>query len=208
MPKPSFNDIQSLYKDLLLPFHEIERDLPLPIRNHQNDNDAEHSWSLAVLACSLAPQIDPKLDVGKVCMMAVVHDLVEVYAGDVSVWAATKKLAAKPANEKAALLKIKQRFSKKFPWLYQTIEEYEAKASPESRYIWALDKFAAMLMLYMDKGYYFKKNRINWARFKEVAGRHRQRASSHPAVGQYYQKLWDALEAHPDYFYHSPTKKT
>lgn len=76
MSQPDFSDIQQLVRQLVLPFYTLERDLPLPIQNHRNENDAEHSWSLALLACSLAPEIDPQLDVGKICQYAVVHDLV------------------------------------------------------------------------------------------------------------------------------------
>src|SRR5438874_2443476 len=111
MPKPNFDEIRKFVRELVLPFYQLERDLSLPIQNHRNETDAEHSWSLALIAIALAPHIDPALDVNKACTFAIVHDLVEVYAGDTSVWAADEHHATKHGREVAALEQIKKRFS-------------------------------------------------------------------------------------------------
>src|SRR5688572_11298710 len=86
--RPSFQDIEKVMRELVLPFSAIDRDISLSLPNgSRNENDAEHSWSLALVACMLAPHVDPKLDVGKVCQFAVVHDLTEIHAGDTSAFA-------------------------------------------------------------------------------------------------------------------------
>jgi len=200
MAKPSFEDVESLIKELVLPFYALERDLSLPIQNHRNETDAEHSWSLALLTLALGPQIDPKLDVNKACVFAVVHDLVEVYAGDTSVWAADKHHATKHERELAALQKIKQRFTK-FPHLAKTIEEYEDKSTNEARFVYALDKFLALLMLYEDRGYYYQRDKITKHRFDKQFEPHRKKAHSHKAVAEYYEELRKEFDTHPEYFY-------
>lgn len=48
----------------------------------RRENDAEHSWHLALTAMVLAPYMEQKPDMGRVLAMACVHDLVEIYAGD------------------------------------------------------------------------------------------------------------------------------
>ena len=200
MPKPALNDIENLFEKLVLPFYQLERDLPLPIDNHRNETDAEHSWSLALLACALAPHIDPKLDIGQVCQFAIVHDLVEVYAGDVSVWAANEQHQAKKANEAKALKKLEQSFAK-FPWVIETVRRYEAKDSDEAQFVNSIDKFAALLVLYKDKGFYYHRGKITKARFEKQFAPHRKKAHVHAGAANYYEKIRQAFDAHPEYFY-------
>src|SRR3712207_5365806 len=99
----SLDDIKSLFHKIIIPFHTIERDTTLPLANHRSDNDAEHSWSLSLMAVALAPEINPQLDVGKISIFATVHDLVEIYAGDTSVWAEPALQDNKAQREKEAL---------------------------------------------------------------------------------------------------------
>ncbi len=198
--KPSVVDIQLLVRELILPFYELERDLSLPIQNHRNETDAEHSWSLAFLTLALAPKIDSNIDVFKACAFAVLHDLVEVFAGDTSVWAADEKLASKHDRELKALNKIKEDFSN-FPNIGQTIDMYEKKDSAEALFVHALDKFLALLLLYEDKGFYYIRGKITQKRFNIQFEPHRKKAQSHGEVARYYEKLRSEFDAHPEYFF-------
>ena len=202
MTKPSFDDMYHLLTNLILPFYEVERDLPLPIQNHRNETDVEHSWSLAIAACSLASQIDPKLDVGKICQFAIVHDLVELYAGDVSVWASEDKLAKKQENERTAFQEIAKNFGQ-FPWLINTIEGYEKKDSAEALFVYALDRFMALLVLYADKGYYYLRDKRSKADFDKKHKSYRHKSHAHKDVGWYYDQLIKAFDEHPEYFHPS-----
>lgn len=101
------------------------------------ETDSDHTVMLTVIACDLCP---PSLNRGVVAQFAIVHDLVEAYAGDTQ----TLKIdadqrAAKDAREAAALARIRQEFGA-FSWMVQTIEAYELQASPEARYVKVLDK--------------------------------------------------------------------
>lgn len=198
--KPTFSEIEELYHGLILPFYQIERDLSLPIQGHRNETDAEHSWTLALSVCALAPQIAPTLNIGKCCMLAVVHDLVEVYAGDTSLWAAPEQQATKHNRERQALSTIKKNFNA-FPAISELITEYEQKQTEEAVFVWALDKFIALLTLYEDKGYYYLRDKITKDKFDKQFIEHRKKANSHPAVGEYYEKLVEGFNAHPEYFY-------
>lgn len=204
--KPTFSDIEQLLLGLALPFYQIERDLPLPIQNHRDENDAEHSWSLAMAVCALAPEIDPALNVGQCCMLAVVHDMVEVFAGDTSVWAPVEDHATKHDREAKALEIIKQKFPA-FPTLGKLIEEYEAKKTPEAIFVWALDKFMALLALYEDEGYYYRHYEKTMTQFKKQFAAHRQKAHAHPIVGEYYEELVTAFFSHPEYFHQPKVNK-
>jgi putative hydrolase of HD superfamily len=80
MKKPDIHRLIA-FEELLLRFRTIERMIPLPFSSQENENDAEHSYALAMTAWFLAPHF-PHLDRDEVIRMALAHDLVELYAGD------------------------------------------------------------------------------------------------------------------------------
>ncbi|HEY1835677.1 MAG TPA: HD domain-containing protein [Candidatus Saccharimonadales bacterium] len=112
MNKISTDHILALVSDLLLPFHEIKRQHRLPVGGRRLENDVEHSWTVSVLACALAPQIDADLEIGKVAQFALVHDLVETFAGDTKHFTTSDSFrTSKKEHEYAALEQIKRDFS-------------------------------------------------------------------------------------------------
>lgn len=126
--------------ELLIPMAAIDRTIKMPFDLARWENDAEHSYFLATLGCALGRELDPELDLGLVSQYALVHDLVEVYAGDTPVWAPAAELAAKPAREAWALARIRRRFGGLFPWVSDTIAAYERLDEAESCFVYALDK--------------------------------------------------------------------
>jgi 5'-deoxynucleotidase YfbR-like HD superfamily hydrolase len=105
------------------------------------ESDTDHTVMLGLVACAFASRYLPELDLGAIAQFALVHDVVEVYAGDTS----TLRIdgdgkAAKKAREAAAQRRITQEFHKRLPWLPSMISLYEAQHLPEARYVRALDK--------------------------------------------------------------------
>jgi 5'-deoxynucleotidase YfbR-like HD superfamily hydrolase len=200
MSRITLNDIKQLYRTVIIPFHQIERDITLPLPNHRPDTDAEHSWALAVLAISLVPEIDTKLDIGLVSIFAVVHDVVEVYAGDTSVWADKDLLASKKAREATAQKQLKAALPQ-FPALSRYISAYETHESNEAKFVYALDKFIGLLSIVEDEGHYYHTHKITRAIFDKRLAAHRTKAHSHPQVAQYYDELRELFESNPGHFY-------
>lgn len=126
-------DLLSVYTELLIPFMKVRRDMPFPTEPERQETDGEHAFTLAMLAITVAQRLDPTLDTGLIAKYALVHDLVEAYAGDVSVRADEAAHAAKAANEHAAYLQIKNTFSRSAPWIVDCIEHYEARADREAK---------------------------------------------------------------------------
>ena len=124
MAKPTLDDLLDLVKQIVIPFYQVKRHSPIRAEDGRYENDAEHSWSVALVAAALAPLIDPKLDVGKICQFAIVHDLVEVHAGDTSNFAGEAVKAGKDARENEALAKLEKDLTA-LPWIPTTIKEYE-----------------------------------------------------------------------------------
>lgn len=200
MPRPSHSDLTQLLRTVILPFYQVKRDMRVPIGRRRLETDPEHSWGTALMACALAPQVDPALDVGKVCQFAVVHDLVELYAGDTTPFGAKRAVQSKEQREHAALKKIAAE-TKKFPWIAQTITEYELRRTPEALFVWAIDKYITLLTRHEDQGKFFRTVRMKKEKFHARVAPNRAKAHAHKVVGAYYDELMADIHAHPEYFY-------
>lgn len=200
LTKPQLSDVRQLVEGLVIPFYQVDRHMSLRFAAGRRENDAEHSWSVALVACALARYIDPKLEVGKICEFATVHDLVEVYAGDTSNFADVDKKATKDEREAAALRELQRRFTK-FPWVAETIAIYEAQASPEARFVKSIDKIVPLLFDLIEEGLFYKEHKITLKVWQEQMQKHRQKASAHPGAFEYYDELWNLLVANPQFFY-------
>ena len=115
-------------------------------RPARRENSAEHSWHLSVMALALGDHAPPGTDLARVMAMLVVHDLVEVDAGDLFVYADAADQARQEAAERAAadrifgLLPADQAASARELW-----DEFEERRSPEARFARALDRLQPML---------------------------------------------------------------
>lgn len=202
MVRPAFSDILDLLKNIVFPFHELKRDMDLPLKNRKKETDTEHSWAVALIACALAERIDKSLDIGKVAQLAIVHDLVEIYAGDTSIWD-KEGLKNKEDREIQAIGKLKEN-TKAFPWIAQTIEEYEKKQSKESLFVWAADKYIATSVRYLDleSGGDFFKAEVpkTLSEFKLGIEPTRTKAHAHPGIGEIYEEALAELTSHPEWF--------
>jgi 5'-deoxynucleotidase YfbR-like HD superfamily hydrolase len=130
------HDYMLLLGALSVAFSEVERAPRYP--NGKRESDVEHSFHLAVSAVELAADFYPKLDVGLVSQFSLVHDLPEVYAGDVWTFNISdadrlkKEIHEAEATEK--LLKVLP------PYLAQLLSRYETQKEPEARFVRFVDK--------------------------------------------------------------------
>lgn len=105
----------------------------------RRESVAEHSWRVALLAITLAPEMETKIDIGKVVMMITVHDIAEIEAGDHHAW--LPKLKNKTKLERSGLKKlVKGLPEKQQKTIIALWEEYEAKKTPEAKFAKAVDK--------------------------------------------------------------------
>lgn len=127
------------------------------------ESDTDHTVMLAVVACAFAERFVKKLDVGKVAQFAIIHDLVEVYAGDtpnISGQTLFDKNSKdeKDAREHQALLRLEKEFKNIFPWLTNTIDAYESLNSPEARYVKVMDKIMPKITHFTNNAITHKKH--------------------------------------------------
>ncbi len=122
----------------------------------RRENDAEHSWHLAVMAMILEEYSADKVDISKVLKIALVHDLVEVYAGDTfayDVKGNEDKLDREimAAEKLFGMLKDGQGDEIRALW-----DEFEAKETPESKYANAIDRLQPLILNYLTNGHTWK----------------------------------------------------
>lgn len=119
----------------------------------RRENSAEHSWHLALMAVVLGEHGPAGVEVGRVVRMALVHDLVEIDAGDAFCYDATANLG-KEDRERAAARRIFGMLpAEQGAELLGLWEEFEAMETPESRYANALDRLQPLLQnLYTEGG--------------------------------------------------------
>jgi putative hydrolase of HD superfamily len=132
------------------------------------ENDAEHSWHLAVMAVLLKEYAnEPDLDLERVIKLVLVHDLVEIDAGDTYCYdeaghhdKAAREQAA--ANRIFALLPEDQGAGLRVLW-----EEFEARETPEARFAAALDRVQPLLHNYFTGGQIWAKHGIGSGKVRE-----------------------------------------
>ena len=143
----SASDTLNLMAQLLIPSALVFRTTKVQPELDRFENDAEHGFLLATLGCAIAEQMSPHLDLGKVSQYALVHDLVEAYAGDTTIWASAEEHESKIEREEQALKLIEERFGNRFPWVHETIKKYERFDEPESCFVYALDKIIPYVVM-------------------------------------------------------------
>jgi putative hydrolase of HD superfamily len=118
----------------------------------RRENDAEHSWHLALMVPVLAEYADEPIDVGHTIRLVVVHDLVEIYAGDTPLYddaartsQVERELAA--ADKLFGLLPPDQAGEFRALW-----DEFEARETPEARFAKAIDRLEPNLLNWMAGG--------------------------------------------------------
>jgi putative hydrolases of HD superfamily len=112
----------------------------------RRENSAEHSWHIALMALALAEHAPAGTDISRVIAMLLVHDLVEIDAGDLFVYAGQAQQARQQQAELAAaerifaLLPPGQAASLRALW-----DEFEERRTPEARFARAIDRLQPML---------------------------------------------------------------
>lgn len=129
----------------------------------RKENDAEHSWHLAMMAVLLQEHMKEKADLAKVMTMVLIHDLVEIDAGDTYAYdekgARTKReREVKAADRIFGLLPEDQGTYFRELW-----EEFEAYETPEAKFAHLLDNFQPLLLNDASGGKSWKEHGVHRA---------------------------------------------
>jgi len=162
----------------------------------RKENDSEHMYQLALTAWFIIEKDKLKLDKDKVISLALVHDIVEVYTGDIPTYAAEHSSPVKSINERLAATRLKKDFPQ-FKTLHELIQEYEDRQTPEAKFVYSLDKLIPVINNYLYDGRTWKKIGLdlNWLKSSKAG---KIEASS--SVFTYYQQMLKLLENNPKLF--------
>lgn len=133
----------------------------LIIDGTRRENDAEHSWHLAMLAMILEEYSAEKIDIERVLKIALVHDLIEVYAGDTFAYDEKgnedkQEREVKAADKLFGMLDSIQGAEIRALW-----DEFEAMETAESRYANAIDRIQPLILNYMTNGHTWKQGDVH-----------------------------------------------
>lgn len=136
---------------------------PLPRR----ENDAEHSFSLAIAAAVLAEYSNEPVDVTKVMKMVLVHDAVEIYAGDTYCYD-DEGAKTKEAREKAAAEKVFGTLPEGQAKEYRALwDEFEANDTAEAKFSNAMDRIQPLLLNFSREGISWREHGVHSEQVKK-----------------------------------------
>lgn len=127
----------------------------------RNENDAEHAWHMAVMAYILQEYSNEKIDIAKTMIMCLIHDIVEIDAGDTYAYDPEGKKTQKERECKAkerifSILPDDQR--KK---LEEIFDEFEEEKTPESKFARAMDNLQPLILNNSNGGSDWKEHGIS-----------------------------------------------
>src|SRR5690554_4376193 len=131
------------------------------IDGSRRENDAEHSWHIAVMAMVLKEYADKKIDICKVIKMLLVHDLVEIYAGDTFCYDVEANKDKKERELKAADRIFGMLEEDKGKELRSLWEEFEEMKTKEAIFAASMDRLQPFFNNYYSGGGTWKKFRVS-----------------------------------------------
>ncbi len=162
-------------------------------QSRRAENSAEHSWHLALLIVVLAEHSNqPNLDLLRILKMVLIHDLVEIDAGDTFAYD-TKAMSnqhereAKAAERIFGLLPADQAMEFRQLW-----DEFEARATPEAKFATACDRFHPMLLNCLTQGHAWRKHGVTHDR---VVARNSHIAEGSAVLWEYARQMIDQAVA-------------
>ena len=145
----------------------------------RKENDAEHSWHLALMAFLLKEHATEDIDVLKVMTMVLIHDIVEIDAGDTYAYDVEGN-KTKEAREKAAAKRIFGLLPEdQGVYLKELWEEFEAYETSEAKYAHALDHFQPIMLNDASNGRSWREHEVKKS---QVMHRNRRTAEGSNAM--------------------------
>ncbi len=139
----------------------------LLINEDRAENDAEHSWHLALAAIILSEYSLEKIDLLKVMKMVIIHDIVEIDAGDTYCYD-KEGLKTQEKREMEAAQKLFGMLPKdQKTELFTLWREFEDKQTPEAKFAASLDRLQPILLNYSKGGIAWKKRKIKRQQVEE-----------------------------------------
>ena len=116
------------------------------IHTHRQENDAEHSWHLAIMCMLLEEYSNAKIDKLRVMEMVLIHDIVEIDAGDTYAYDVKGNETKRERELQAAKCLFQMLPEDQEVWFWQLFNEFEEGKTPEAKFANSLDKIQPILL--------------------------------------------------------------
>jgi len=167
----------------------VEREIYLSNRVRK-ENNAEHSWHMCMILMLLEKELKD-FDLLKTYKMLLIHDLVEIYAGDVCAFDPKKDLVGKGKKEEKAAEKLFSLLPDDLKTeLKQLWQEYETKVTKEAKLAQAIDKLSAELQQIVSGGKSLKEWKVT---HQQVFDYKREYIESHEATKKMMERINEEL---------------
>ncbi len=152
----------------------------------RRENDAEHAWHMAIMIYLLKEYANEEIDVAKAMMMALIHDIVEIDAGDTYAYDSIgletqKEREAQAADRIFGMLPEDQKAE-----LKGLFEEFEAYETPEAKFARAMDNFQPLLLNNSNDGGDWRAHGVGKS---QVLKRHSKTRLGSEFIGEYSEGL-------------------
>ena len=153
----------------------------------RKENDAEHAWHLALMTILLSEHANEEIDVLKTVTMVLIHDIVEIDAGDTYAYDAAGQATAHEREQRAAerlfgLLPEDQGQKLKALW-----EEFEARSTPEARFARTLDNCQPMMLNAASDGKSWVEHEV---RLSQVLKRNEKTAQGSERIWEHMKRAY------------------
>ena len=154
----------------------------------RNENDAEHAWHMAIMAYLLREYSNEPVDIGRVMLMCLIHDIVEIDAGDTYAYDAdglkTQKVREDAAKERIfSMLPEDQKQE-----LLRIFDEFEAFQTPEAKFAHVLDNCQPLFLNDASNGKSWEEHQVKKS---QIYKRNRKTGEGSEMIWEYMKELID-----------------
>lgn len=171
---------------------------------NRHESDAEHSWHLAMFVWLLSPAIDPTIDQLRLMKMLLMHDLVEIYAGDVYAFDKEAQIGKQEREHEAALKLFAQLPDDLAIEFHDLFDEFEGRSTPAAQLAQAFDKLQPILQNVATDGRAWQKGHLT---YREVDDHKRPYMEYDQTVLAAYELLMDRADGEKMFEQSSPGEK-
>ena len=167
----------------------VKRQITLPLDNDRQENSAEHSWHVALMATTLAPFAAQPIDISRVVRMILIHDVVEIDAGGLFAFQEAAEHEAQAEKELAAAKRI---FGLLPAPLNQELLalwlEFEEAETPDAEFAKAMDRVLPVFQNMQNQGGSWKKHGVTR---EKIAQRNKHLIACAPSLWDYVNTQLD-----------------
>ncbi len=129
-------------------------------KDGSQENSAEHTWHVAMFCLILVPEVDPKADITRVLKMALIHDLVEIYAGDTFLFDDEARKNKAEREQQAAERLFSQLPVDRAKEFWALFEEFEALKTREAKIVKSFDHLQPLVHNLIHDGATWKRHNL------------------------------------------------